>query len=100
MKTIGIVGARRRDAKKDFDLVEKAFLGVWMKGDIICSGLCSKGGNRFAVAISKLYNVRAIWFPAKWEKFGRSAGFIRNMDIAKNSDILITCVAIDRKGGT
>ena len=39
-------------------------------------------------------------FHADWEKFGRGAGFVRNGDIANNSDVLIACVAKDRKGGT
>ena len=30
----------------------------------------------------------------------RGAGFVRNGDIAKDSDVLIACVAPDRTGGT
>ncbi|KKN67710.1 hypothetical protein LCGC14_0458580 [marine sediment metagenome] len=99
MKTIGIIGPRRRDTDKDFKLVEKAFLEVYEKGDTICSGLCPKGGDRFAVILAEKYKTKTLWFPADWERYGRSAGFIRNSDIAK-SDILISCVANDRKGGT
>ncbi len=43
---------------------------------------------------------KQLWFPANWKKFGRAAGFIRNTDIAENSDILIACVSKDRTGGT
>jgi len=97
---IGIVGTRQRDGQKDFALVEQAFLSVYKQGDIICSGLCSKGADRFAVMLAIKYNAGTKWFPAEWKKYGKGAGFIRNSDIARESDILIACVAPDRKGGT
>ena len=100
MKTIGIVGSRRRDSNKDFMLIEEAFKNIYEPGDIICSGLCPKGGDRCAVILAKEYKTETLWFPADWKKYGRSAGFARNGDIAKASDILIACVAADRKGGT
>ena len=105
---IGIVGTRRRDSQKDFLQTEKAFLRFYMaevlsgikEKDTICSGLCPKGGDRFAVILSKKYNTKTLWFPAEWDKYGRSAGFKRNTDIAQKSDILIAVVAKDRTGGT
>ena len=100
MKVIGIVGSRRRNTNEDFHIVEKEFIKLYKDGDIICSGLCPKGADRFAVILHKKYNTDRLWFPAEWKKFGRSAGFKRNTDIARESDILIACVAEDRKGGT
>lgn len=97
---IGVVGSRRRDSDIDFKLVEEAFLKVYDKGDIICSGLCSKGADRFAVILQQKYEIPFIWYPAEWEKYGKKAGFKRNTDIAEQSDILIACVASDRTGGT
>ena len=99
-KVIGIVGTRRRDSEKDFQKVRAAFLKVYKWGDTICSGLCPKGADRFAVILAKRYRTKKLWFPPDWEKYGSSAGFIRNTDIAKRSYILIACVAEDRKGGT
>lgn len=100
MKTIGIVGTRRRDSDEDFETVHNKFLEVFVKGDTICSGCCPKGADRFAIILANMYNTDTLWFPADWKKFGRAAGFIRNTDIARESDILIACVAPDRKGGT
>jgi len=100
MKTIGIVGTRRRDSMEDFQKVKLAFLKIYQIGDTICSGLCSKGGDKFAVWIAEEYHIPTLWFPAEWNKYGKSAGFIRNTDIARESDILIACVAEDRTGGT
>lgn len=99
-KVIGIIGTRRRDSEEDFYAVEFAFLKIYENGDTICSGLCLQGGDRFAVILQKKYDTKKLWFPPKWEEYGRAAGFIRNIDIARESDILIACVASDRTGGT
>ena len=99
-KVIGIIGTRRRDTANDFHLVENAFIKVYERGDSICSGLCPKGGDRFAVMFAKRCGCKTIWHPAQWNKHGKAAGFIRNGLIARDSDVLIACVAEDRKGGT
>ena len=99
-KIIGIVGTRSRDSQVDCDIVEKALLDVYENGDTICSGLCPSGADRFAVILAEKYNIKTMWFPAEWDKFGKSAGIVRNTDIAKNSDMLIACVADNRQGGT
>lgn len=100
MTIIGIIGSRRRDSIEDFLLVKKALLAHYEQGDIICSGLCPQGADRFAVILAKQLNTPTLWFPAEWKKYGRGAGFKRNTDIALNSQILIACVAEDRTGGT
>lgn len=99
-KIIGIIGTRRRDSFKDFQLTKHQFLKIYNPGDTICSGLCPKGGDRFAVLLSEEFNTKTLWFPADWKKYGKGAGFIRNTDIAENSDVLIACVSEDRTGGT
>jgi len=97
---IGIVGSRRRNSKEDYKKVEEAFLKVYQPGDSICSGGCSKGGDRFAEQIAIKFKVPIKIFPARWDLYGKAAGFKRNTTIAETSDILIACVAEDRKGGT
>ena len=99
MKTIGIIGSRRRNEQKDFKAVEKAFLSIYQKGDTIVSGGCPKGGDRFAEIIAEKYQISIEIYKPNW-KLGRHAGFLRNIDIAKNSNTLIACVAKDRTGGT
>ena len=102
-KVIGIIGTRRRDTFIDFDMVYNAFKKYYNNGDCICSGKCSQGGDRFAVIIADrlgLSKDKRMWYPANWNKYGKSAGMIRNTYIAKDSDILIACVAGDRRGGT
>jgi len=109
---IGIVGSRRRSTSNDFDLVKKTFLKVCKKykldpyNVIICSGGCYLGADSFAETIAKQdgYSI-LIHYPKSppdgsprfmWTKLLHK----RNTKIANDSDILIACVAPDRKGGT
>jgi len=99
-KTIGIIGARRRDAQCDFEACMAAFVKVYEPGDKIVSGGCPKGGDRFANKIAKMLGLTIIIHYPNWDVHGRSAGFVRNTLIAEDADILIAVVAFDRKGGT
>lgn len=104
MKTIGIIGSRRRNAPEDFLKVQEAFCQIYEEGDRICSGLCPRGGDSFAVTLKQIWDAPYVWHRAKWRdeknNYRRWAGFERNTNIAYDSDILIACVAADRKGGT
>lgn len=99
MKRIGIVGSRRRDTPKDFEQCEKAFLEIYKEGDELVSGGCSRGGDKFCEILARKYQVPIKIYYAQWDKLGKGAGFARNADIAKDSDILIAVVADDRTGG-
>lgn len=99
-KIIGVVGSRRRNSDTDKSLVVEKFFSIYEEGDIICSGLCKTGADKFALDIHEKNFIPCLWFPANWPKYKLQAGFIRNTDIAKFSDILIACVAEDRTGGT
>ena len=101
MKTIGIVGSRRRDSLfVDFPKVKQAFLDIFEEGDFIVSGGCPQGADHFAEIIAKKEQVPITIHYARWNKLGKSAGFQRNGDIAEDSHVLIACVAPDRTGGT
>lgn len=98
---VGIVGARRRDTERDYAATLVAFEAV-SRGETvtIVSGGCPKGGDRFAERIAKERGIPIRIYRANWDLHGRSAGFIRNTDIAREADVLIACVAPDRRGGT
>jgi len=99
-KIIGIIGSRSRDSGPDMYAVVQAFESVYKDGDWICSGGCPKGGDRFAKLIHQQGSIPYLEFPADWKQHGRTAGIIRNTQIAKFSDVLIACVASNRTGGT
>jgi hypothetical protein len=101
MMNIGIVGSRRRNSSVDFQIVSDAFGTLFPQpNDKIISGGCSKGADRFAEIIAKVKGLSIIIHKPDWDNFGRMAGLRRNTDIAAESDVLIACVAHDRKGGT
>lgn len=112
MKTIGIIGSRRRDSTADLEICRKVFLGHYEKGDRLVSGGCPKGGDKFAEIFAKEYNIpikihypdKSKLDPEKMKKNPKWAyaeiNYARNTLIAQDSDVLIAVVASDRKGGT
>lgn len=99
-ENIGIVGSRRRDTAKDRAIVTKKFMELYEEGDRIVSGGCPTGADKFAEIIAKANGIPIIIFYPNWKRYEKKAGFERNTYIAEESDILIACVAEDRKGGT
>jgi len=103
MKRIIIIGSRRRNTEADLAIVEAHLLEIYEDGDILVSGGCKKGGDKFAEILSADYNIPIVVWKAEWNKDGhyrRWAGFARNTIIAQNGDVVIACVASDRTGGT
>ena len=100
MKRIGIIGSRRRDSDADFQKCLDAFGTVYEDGDRIVSGGCPKGGDRFAELIAKARGIPIMIYYPNWDKYHKAAGFVRNTNIAEDSDVLIAVVAEDRTGGT
>ena len=100
MKYIGIIGSRKRDSEHDFLCCVDRFLEIYEEGDIIVSGGCPVGGDRFAEIIAEAYcKEDPVLFPAIWKVNGvldRGAGFKRNSDIANKSDVLIAMITKDR----
>lgn len=97
---IGIVGSRRRNTDADYTAVLEAFKKLYTLGDEIVSGGCPEGADRFAEMIAKKLQVPIKIYYAEWDRLGKSAGFVRNTNIAEDANILIACVASDRTGGT
>jgi hypothetical protein len=100
MKTIGIIGTRRRDDENTLWLLRGVIDAIYEDGDIICSGGCPKGGDRMAEVIAEERGLSILIHYPNWKKYGRGAGFVRNGKIAASSDVIVAVVAEDRKGGT
>lgn len=99
---LGIVGSRRRDTTEDLRKVWNAYDMIsrrYADSDIpIISGGAYKGADRFAEMIARDQGGKMItYFP-----YGHNTldYYARNELIAGDSDVLIACVAPDRKGGT
>jgi len=100
MKTIGIVGSRRRNVSSDYAIVTTEWAKIYERGDRIVSGGCPTGADAYAERIAELEGVTIIIHWPDWKKHGRYAGLKRNDKIAADADILIALVAEDRTGGT
>jgi len=54
----------------------------------IVSG-CAEGADRLGEKYAKEYNLPVKHFPANWNRYGKSAGYLRNGDMAQYADALI-----------
>jgi len=108
---IGIIGSRRRNKHEDFVTLQgkvMQFVEEYGKDNVtFVSGGCPKGGDRFAEILAKQLEIPiVIHYPdkSKLEANTRWAYakicYARNTLIAQDADILVACVASDRKGGT
>lgn len=115
MKKFIIIGSRRRNTEQDFLKVYREFSKYYEDGDIIISGGCPKGGDRFAeiivagrLGLTEAAKTLLIHRPIKPKNGSPNWAFTkafydRNTIVAKEADdntITIACVSSDRKGGT
>lgn len=64
---------------------------VYLSGfkiSVVISGTAG-GVDRLGEAWAKERNIQIERFPAKWKEFGKSAGYKRNEEMAKNAEALI-----------
>ena len=64
----------------------------------ICSG-GARGVDTLAEMFAEKYDIKTNIFKANWNLLGKSAGYLRNIDIIKNSDIVIA-IHKNRSKGT
>jgi len=84
MKTI-IAGSR---TITNMAILLKAIQQIdWTPTTIICG--CAKGADKLGETWALQQNIPILYFPAKWELYGKSAGIIRNKDMAMNAEALI-----------
>ena len=100
MKIIGIVGSRRRTGTKVFQAIENKLLEICDENSQIVSGGCPQGADSYAEILAKKHQIPIMIHYAKWNRYGKTAGFKRNTDIANDCDVLIATPSEDRTGGT
>ena len=84
MRTI-IAGSRVGPRKEDLDLAMT--LCGWTPTIIISGG--ARGADTLGEYWATQHGVPIERFPADWEKHGKSAGFIRNREMAHHAEALI-----------
>lgn len=112
-RKIIIIGSRSRDTEEDFKVVYDEFKKWYKDGDIIISGGCPKGGDRFAEVIAgrlgmtenngKLIIHRPIKPPKGSPKYIWAKVFYdRNTIVAKEAEddtVTIACISKTKTGG-
>lgn len=84
MKTI-IAGSRNCNNIKDLIIATEEC--GWEITTVI-SGK-AKGADHLGELWASYHNISVLEFPADWKKFGKSAGYKRNVEMAENADALI-----------
>lgn len=56
----------------------------------IVSG-CARGADHLGILFAEEYGLPCKHFPAEWDKHGKAAGPIRNIQMADYADILVAC---------
>lgn len=84
---LAVVGTR---TFHDYELLKSYLAQVWyMWGiDVIVTG-DAKGADELAKKYAQEYDIPLLVFRADWDKYGKSAGPIRNAEIVKAADTLI-----------
>jgi hypothetical protein len=82
-KRIGIVGSRHFPSRE----VVQLFLKSLPPDDVIVSG-GAEGVDSWSVEIGRLLGMKTRVFQADWQRHGRKAGPIRNVEIVSNIDEL------------
>lgn len=84
---LGIVGSR---TFADYALLEsdiEDIIGAENIAMIISGG--AKGADTLAEEYANNHHIPLQVFPAKWDQYGKRAGYIRNVKIVENSDVVI-----------
>lgn len=85
---LGVVGSRTfSDTERGFGVLDGIHrrLGI----DTVVSGGAKSGGDYVAELWAEARNIPVIVHYAQWDKYGKGAGFIRNVDIVDDSDRIL-----------
>jgi len=84
MRTI-IAGSRTITDSDDLDYA--LTLHMYPVTTVLCG--MAKGADMLGLRYAQANNIPVERYPADWDKHGRSAGYIRNEEMAKNADACI-----------
>lgn len=83
-----IAGSRSFD---DYDMLVKTMdmvlQNITDEIQIVCG--MAAGADTLGERYAKERGYKIAYFPADWKKYGRAAGFNRNVEMAKNADALV-----------
>lgn len=82
MKTIIAGGRNYFLTEKDYKYLDTLNITEVVSG---CANGADKCGENYAIK----NDIKLVRFPALWEKYGKSAGFIRNREMAMYADVAV-----------
>lgn len=85
MYKLAIIGGRDF---KNYSLMTKLLENYKSKITLVVSG-AAKGADSLGEKWAIDNNIETLIFPADWDRFGKTAGYIRNEDIIKHCDLCI-----------
>ena|SRR6056297_2913304 len=84
---LGIIGSR---SFNDYNKAKKVFKNFFQQHTkIIVSGDCPSGGDLMGKKLAEEFDIEYEGYPADWDQYSKSAGFIRNGKIVDNSDMIL-----------
>lgn len=81
-----VAGGRNFDNRVIMDKILSEYINPPF--DVIISG-CARGADTLGAEWAVLHGIPLQTFPAEWDKYGKSAGFIRNADMGAYADAAI-----------
>lgn len=84
---LAIIGSRGFTDYTKMSALMKQFLGAAKIEEVISGG--ATGADSLGARWAQDQGIQLTVFRPDWEKFGKSAGFIRNADIIKSSDAVV-----------
>jgi len=88
-----IAGSRTiKDYKLVKECIDHALCKLALEGNVIEEIVSGNalGVDKLAVRYAIENNRKYILFPANWQKYGKKAGYLRNIEMANYADALIT----------
>lgn len=76
---------------KDYDLLTKTMNHLLSRVNDDITVVCGKarGADTLGEQYAKEHGYSVQYFPADWSRYGKSAGYLRNTEMAKNADALV-----------
>lgn len=90
MKKVIVAGTRDYT---DFNHIERELMTYFKanklhRADVEIVSGCARGVDSLGIQFAEKYGLKLTKFPANWNKYGKSAGYRRNVEMAKYGDIL------------
>ena len=60
----------------------------------------ARGADRMAAALAESLGLRVVAFPADWDRHGKKAGFIRNIEMLEQGPELVLAFQVGNSKGT